>query len=94
MLIRHLERHTTAYALFVAALTLVLDYICGPYIRFPILLATPVMMASWYRGRFLGFCLVGLLPMARLGRALYQDFLTPWRRGVRLAGLAWGLGSV
>jgi hypothetical protein len=54
------------------------DYVTGPYIRFPILFTLPVIIASWYHGWRCGLCLAVVLPAARLGLAWYWQSLTPW----------------
>jgi hypothetical protein len=73
-----LEQHATTYALLLSAVTLALDYVTGPHIRFPIMFALPVVMASWYRRGPLGMCLALFLSAARLGLAWHWDPLTPW----------------
>ena len=72
------ERHTTTHVLLLSAMTLALDYVTGPYIRFPILFTLPVIIASWYRGWYRGLCLAGFLPAARLGLAWHWESLVPW----------------
>jgi K+-sensing histidine kinase KdpD len=53
---------------------LALDYLTEPVIQFPILFLFPVILASWYGGRWWGLCFAISLPIVRehllMGRTL------------------------
>jgi hypothetical protein len=72
------QQHVVFYTILLGAITLVADYVTGPYIRFPVLFILPVLLASWYRGWPLGIGVAILLPTLRLGLAWHWDATTPW----------------
>lgn len=80
-------QHATAYALLLSAVAVVLDYLTGPYIHFPVLFTVPVILASWYRGWYFGGGLAVLLPLLRLGLAWHWDPITPWTMTVSIVNV-------
>jgi hypothetical protein len=55
---------------------LVIDYISGPLIQFPILYLAPVALASWHSGRRWGMALACVMPVVRIGFMIRWD--EPW----------------
>jgi hypothetical protein len=66
-----IEKHVTLYVTFFSLVTLALDYLTGPHIRFPILFAFPVVFMSFYRPWYLGAVLAVVLSILSLGLAWY-----------------------
>jgi hypothetical protein len=56
-----------------SAVILVLDYLSGPYIQFPILFVIPVVLAAWYHGLSLALSLSLALPVLRLAFLAGRD---------------------
>lgn len=62
------------YLVALAACILIVDYLTGPLIQFPILYTIPVLLAAWYHGRILGYGLAVAMPLTRFfKRALWED---------------------
>jgi hypothetical protein len=72
------QKYGVLYTLLLGTLTLLVEYITGPYLRFPVLFILPVVLASWYRGWPLGMGTAILLPSLRLALAWHWDATTPW----------------
>ena len=54
------------YWVILALVVLACDYALGPFIQFPFLFILPVVLASWYNGRWWGFAFALGLPLIRL----------------------------
>jgi ribosomal protein L37E len=52
---------------------LLLDYISGPYLQFPILFIVPVVLATWGDSRRWGFAVAIGMPLVRLGFAAHWN---------------------
>ena len=63
-------------AVLLSAAVLVVDYITGPYIQFPVLFLFPVMIAGWYIGRVSSVAFALTLPLIRAGFNSYWQ--GPW----------------
>jgi hypothetical protein len=57
--------------MLIALILLVLDYLSGPFLQFPILLVVPVVLATWRDGRNWGIATAVVLPVARMSFALH-----------------------
>ncbi len=64
--------------LAVAAAILVVDYLTGPFIQFPILFIVPVALATASHGAQVGFMVALLLPLVRLSFFLRWDRPAGW----------------
>jgi K+-sensing histidine kinase KdpD len=75
-----IEKYVIAYSILLGAIALVLDFLIGPFIRFPILFILPVILIGWYRGFRLALGFAVFLPLARLLILYYYyvNILTPW----------------
>ena len=58
-------KETNVYCILFAAIILVIDYIIGKDIRFPILYVFPVGMAAWTKQKRTAYAMALLLPLAR-----------------------------
>jgi hypothetical protein len=59
-----------------AVAALAIDYLTGPLIRFPIMYLLPVVLASWYNGRYWGLVFAVGMPLVHL---TYRKFwITPF----------------
>jgi hypothetical protein len=67
------KQFTTVSCLLVAAIVLVIDYITGRTIQFPIGYVLPVGMAAWREQKPTAYAMAVFLPLARVG------FHFPWR---------------
>ncbi len=64
------------YWLTFSLLCVVIDYLSGPVIQFPIVYLAPISLAAWYGGRSWGLTLAFVLPLFRLAfRAIWDP---PW----------------
>ena len=68
-------RHPLTWVLL-SLLSIVVDYISGPLIQFPIVFLVPVAIASWYNGKFWGLFLSLSLPLVRMAFTFY--WTVPW----------------
>lgn len=59
--------------LVLAGLVLAIDYADGPILQFPILFVIPVLLASWYSGRWWGLGLAVSLSLARMYFSISWD---------------------
>ena len=59
-----------------AAATLGVDFLLGPYIAFPVFYVLPVMLAAWHHGPRLALAMAVAMPGVRLGYNHYWD--VPW----------------
>jgi hypothetical protein len=66
------KKRTIASCLLAAVIVLVMDYITGKDIEFPIGYAFPVGMAAWRNKKTVAYGIAVLLPLARVG------FHFPW----------------
>ncbi|MDD2390205.1 MAG: hypothetical protein PHP23_10790 [Desulfobacterales bacterium] len=66
------NKRPAVYCIGVAALVLVIDYITGKSVQFPILYILPAAMAAWSNQNATAYALAILLPLARLA------FYFPW----------------
>lgn len=63
----HLYRvETRFFCIFIAVIVLLVDYITGVHIRFPIFYVLPVAMAAWQEDAKLAYVFSMLLPLARV----------------------------
>ena len=51
---------------FLAIVILIGDYMAGPFLQFPFLFVLPVVLASWYSGKWWGLVYSMALPLVRL----------------------------
>lgn len=58
----------------IAALTVVLDYLTGPHIQFPVLFIVPVALCAWFDGLVAALVLAIGLPLVRLYLMWQWDF--------------------
>ncbi|MBF0257250.1 MAG: hypothetical protein HQK62_00190 [Desulfamplus sp.] len=65
-------KRTVLCCILVAFAVLLIDYITGRHIEFPIAYALPVGMSAWRQKRGLAYAMAILLPMVRVG------FYFPW----------------
>lgn len=79
MAVWKLEQHVITSALLLSAMTLVVDYMTGPYVRFPIMFVLPVLIVSWYRGWPLSLGLALVLTTVRFGLAWHGTPVMLWR---------------
>lgn len=56
----------------VAGTTLLLDFLTGPAILFPIVYVLPIGLAAWYGARWLAIGLAIVMPLAHLALELYM----------------------
>jgi hypothetical protein len=54
------------YGFVVSILLLIVDYVAGPFIQFPVLYLIPVALLSWFHGRRWGLILAIVMPLVRL----------------------------
>jgi hypothetical protein len=59
--------------LALAGLVLAIDYVDGPILQFPILFVIPVLLASWYSGRWWGLGLAVSLSLVRMYFSVFWD---------------------
>ena len=62
----------------VSAIILLLDYVTGPFIQFPILFIVPVAIATAAQGLIGGLGVATLLPLVRLSFFLKWELQTSW----------------
>ncbi len=72
--IRVLQQPVTSISL--AALCLVLDFLMGPYIAFPITYIIPVAVSAWFCRSYYAYFLAILQPLIRLGFPF--SWQAPW----------------
>lgn len=70
-----LSRAPTYLAIGVAIL--LLDFLTGPFLLFPILFVIPVALAAWFHSPRLAYALAILLPLGRLLIAVFVDVPAP-----------------
>ncbi len=68
----HYARRAAAYSIGIAVAVLVVDYLTGRAIQFPILFVLPIGLAAWHGNKRLAYTLAVILPIIRLG------FHVPW----------------
>ena len=71
------QKYLLVYWLILAFLILILDYITGPLIQFPILYLVPIGLTTWYSGRKWGLIFALSMPLIRLYFAIFL-WNTPW----------------
>jgi hypothetical protein len=49
-----------------SSVILLVDYMTGPFIQFPVLFVLPVLFATWHNGLWVGLLYAALLPLVRL----------------------------
>ncbi len=72
-------QNTKLYPFFwilISTIVLVLDYVTGPVIQFPILFVIPVALSSWYTSRAFGLILSFALPLT--GVLMIKLWGLPW----------------
>jgi len=72
-------QRTTVSCLLASVIVLVIDYITGKHIEFPIAYALPVGMAAWREQKGTAYVIAILLPLARVG------FHFPWHEAQSLS---------
>jgi len=71
--IEQIYRKNTGFScIFIALIVLMIDYLTGKDIEFPIVYALPVGMAAWQNKKTLAYATAMFLPLARMG------FHFPW----------------
>ena len=65
------QKYLLVYWLILAFLILILDYITGPLIQFPILYLIPIGLTTWYSGRKWGLIFALSMPLIRLYFAIF-----------------------
>jgi hypothetical protein len=70
------QKYLPLYWLILASLIIVVDYVAGPLIQFPILYLIPIGLASWYSGRWWGLSFAFSMPLIRLYFLTLLD--APW----------------
>lgn len=63
-------------SILAAGVTLLLDYLSGPFIHFPVLFLIPILFASWNGGKTFGLFLAISMPLVRLVFEIFWD--KPW----------------
>lgn len=71
------------YWIGLSTLVVIVDFLLGPYVQFPIFYLVPVGLASWFSGLRWGLPLAVLLSVVRLYFALVWD--APWHFGYSVA---------
>jgi hypothetical protein len=71
------QKYFLVYWLILAFLILVVDYITGPLIQFPILYLIPIGLTTWYSGRKWGLIFALSMPLIRLYFAIFL-WDAPW----------------
>jgi hypothetical protein len=87
------QRPLLACWILLALIVLVVDYLTGPFIRFPILYMLPIVLASWVNSLRWGLVFAVVMPLIHLS---YTKFwITPFRMidatvntGIRIAVFA------
>ena len=69
-----------------ACVVLLLDYVTGPVILFPIMFVLPVFFAAWHRGVRWSIPFALILPFLRFGMTFFSENV-PWTPWVSLANL-------
>jgi hypothetical protein len=77
-LIELIARVRASHWVAAAALILVVDYITGPFIQFPILFTVPVAIATAAQGMIAGSMVAVLLPILRLSFFLKWELPSTW----------------
>jgi hypothetical protein len=67
-----------AHWLGATAIILLIDFVTGPFIRFPVTFIVPVALATVGSGRTWGLTLAAILPLAHLSFYLAWPDLQPW----------------
>ncbi|HET9465309.1 MAG TPA: hypothetical protein VFO71_07260 [Gemmatimonadales bacterium] len=76
--IEYLSKIRAAHWIALAATILLIDYLTGPFIQFPILFVLPVALATATHGRTVGSLLAVLLPVVRLSFFLQWALPSSW----------------
>lgn len=64
--------------IFLGAAILLLDFVTGRFLLFPILFVIPVALSAWYHSARLAYSLAVLLPVGRLVIAVFVDTPSPF----------------
>lgn len=59
-----------------ACIVLVIDYLTGPFIRFPILYLLPIVLGAWFNGLLWGLVLAVVMPLVHLSFSKF--WITPF----------------
>jgi hypothetical protein len=70
------RRIAPAYWIALSFVCLIIDYLTGPFIEFPVVYLVPISLASWFEGRRWGMALAFTLPLFRLYFRTVWD--PPW----------------
>lgn len=62
IIVNHIKVFSCLFWILIAAISVFLDYLTGPVYSFPVLVAIPIALASWYSGRLVGIS-VGIIIM-------------------------------
>jgi hypothetical protein len=73
-----LARARAVHWVTASVVILVIDYLTGPFIQFPILFIVPVAIATGVQGLIAGSSVAVLLPMVRLSFFLRWDIPSSW----------------
>lgn len=91
---RPLKRHiwnslgaSKSFCIGLSIAILLLDFVTGPYIMFPIFFVIPVALAAWHHGLVFALVLSVILPVGRLFIALYVDHSMPLTYAITNAGI-------
>lgn len=76
------QQQLLPYCFLLALIVLMVDYLAGPLIQFPVLYLAPIGLATWYSGRRWGFIFAGTMGLARL--LYFSIWVTPWGISVTL----------
>jgi len=76
-MIHSVLRHSAAYMAISSAI-LLLDWLTGPFLQFPILFVVPVALSAWFVPTRLTYALAMVLPLGRLAIAALGDSTTPF----------------
>lgn len=74
--VRWFPRIGPAYWINLSFVCLMIDYLSGPFIEFPVAYLVPISLASWFGGRRWGTGLAFMLPLCRLYFRMVWD--PPW----------------
>jgi hypothetical protein len=69
------QRYYPFYWVAISVMVIVLDFLTGPAIQFPVVFVVPVALAAWYSGRKWGLAIAILLAIAR--SVMYLYWATP-----------------
>lgn len=73
-----IAKSTTSHWVVATVLILLVDYMTGPFIQFPILFMVPVAIATAAQGLIAGSIVAALLPLLRLSFFLRWDLPSSW----------------